>query len=158
MGARLRPTPTFITDNATPAVESKAKVADTTIPWAELSQLYPESPVGQKVQQVRESAGAARVSPRTALVECRERLRSISLTHHHHIQHYSPPPPHCQPPPSCSPCCRPLSCQQNSGCKAKRCGVSREPALCGSGIVMFEQYFVDDVCRGSVPEGSPNYH
>ena len=155
-GASTRPTPTFISDGGVkPKDECDAKIADDTIPWAELSQLFPDT---DSVLEQSEIDGRREVrdssSSHAAVVECREGIRSISLSHHHHhFSHCSPiPAPTCQPSPTpCSPCCRPRSCLQSPGCSAKRCGVAQEPAMCGGGVVMFEQIhqFVDDICRPS---------
>ena len=128
--AATRPTPTF----TQAAGEVTGQAANETIPWAEVAAgtVPLAEPRGERTEGKLVGAHihlhlASNHSP-TAPSQC----------------HPAPPPP-----PTCSPCC-PSRLQMSSGCN-QRCGVAHSPAMCGSGIVRFEQrMFVDDICHPAV--------
>ena len=156
---RERPTPTFISEvtgpKTEPEVTERGKYKykpDSTIPWEDsVSSDKERETNGTMVPgKQRKDSVVENLNPHVHLIG----LREVSHSHSHH-HHCSPlPPPTCpattHTPIYCGPALPPLHTRSPGGCRA-RSGVAKEPAMCGSAIVMFEQDFVDDhLCHVAV--------
>ena len=147
-----RPTPNFATVvKPMPELVKDPKV-DNTIPWAELSNELPEAE--------RSLAEVARGGAGSHLhIHVSGRRPGVSHSHHHHHHHHSPQPaPLCQLPSPRTLCCPAAPHHQPTPNCMARCGISQDPAMCGTGILMFQQSDYEEENCVTVKIGSPHCH